>query len=173
MKKGILILMKTLVFVLALYGRNNQTFETVQDTVVPVSTAKTMYTISVHLPDETVEQTFSDPDQAHFYEQADGAYDVYTQILTDTAIEEALREITGQDAQTLTVLKTDRCGLPEYRTTWYTMSEEGGRVHRASVLYDGSVCYCVSFSMPEENTAEWSGSMQTILDSISLNPVES
>lgn len=173
MKKGILILMMIFVFVLAACGRNQDDFETVQDVVIPISTTKPMYTLSVHLPDEVVEETMSNQDQAHFYEQVDGAYDVYTQILTDVRIEEALREITGQDAETLTVLKTDRCGLPEYRTSWYTMSEQGGRVHRASVLYDGNICYCVSFSMPEENTADWTKSMQTILDSISLNQIES
>jgi len=141
--------------------------------VIPVSATKQMYTISVLLPDDTLEQTFSDLDEVHVYQQEDGAYEVYTQILTNMGVEDALRTLTGQDSETLTVLKTDRCGLPEYRTSWYTMSEQGGRVHRASVLYDGSVCYCVSFSMPEENTEAWSKSMQTILDSISLNPVES
>ena len=173
MKKGLLMLMMILVFVLAACSKNAEEFETVQDTVVPVSSQKTMYTISVHLPDDMVEETFSEGEDAHFYEQADGAYDVCTQILTDVSVEDALRDLTGQDSQTLTVLKTDRCGLPEYRTSWYTMSEEGGRVHRASVLYDGTVCYCVSFSMPEENTQDWTKSMQTILDSISLNPIES
>ena len=173
MKKGVLILMMIFVFVLAACGRNQDDFETVQDVVIPVSNAKKLYTISVHVPDDVVEETMSDPTKMHFYEQVDGAYDVCTQILTDVGIEEALREITGQDAETLTVLKTDRCGLPEYRTSWYTMSELGGRVHRASVLYDGSICYCVSISMPEENTEEWMQSMHTILDSISLNQMES
>ena len=173
MKKGLLILMITIVIALAACSKDDAELETVQDTVVPVSTAQAMYSISIMLPNDAVEQTFSEHDQVHYYQHAEGAYDVYTQVMTEVGIEDALRELTGQDSQTLTVLKTDRCGMPEYRTSWYTMSEQGGRVHRASVLYDGNVCYCVSFSMPEESAQDWVQTMNEILSSISLNMIES
>ena len=169
MKKTAWMLLTLLAVLLTGCAGRAEPLETVNDTLPPVASEKPVFSIAVTLPPDVVEQTFSDEQSAHVYEQQDGAYEVVTEILYNTGVEQALRSVTGRTSEQLTVLKTERFSMPEYRTSWYTASDEGGRVNRASILFDGAACYCVSFSAPEEQAADVQESMEEILGSIRLD----
>ncbi len=172
-RKTMLLLSLLLILMLAACGKEEQEVETISDVVPPVANEQPVFVLTVALPDDVIEQTYAETSDRHVYQQQDGDYEVVTEILYDVGIEEALRSVTGQSSEQLTVLKTERYSMPEYRTSWYTMGDEGGRINRASILYDGAVCYCVSFSAPEEKAAEVQDRMESVLSSIGLSMEES
>ena len=167
-RKTWLLLMVLPVLLLAGCAKEEQSYETISDTLTPTATDREEYSIVVALPSDVTEETFETQSAQHVYVQQDGDYEVITDVMTDTGVEEALRSLSGQDSETLTVLKTERFGMPEYRTTWYSMSDEGGYVNRASVIFDGATCYCVSFSVREELAGELTDQMEDVFSSIGL-----
>ena len=88
-------------------------FETVDDQIVPALAEEPSYVIFVSLPQDVTEQTFFDDQNRHLFTQAEGNYEVMTEVLSDLSTEEALRSITGMDRQAITVLKTEVNGMPE------------------------------------------------------------
>ena len=163
-----MILLMALPALLAGCAAEEAALETVTDTVTPSAATAEPFRITVALPEDVAEETFAEGQDAHLYVQSDGDYEVYTDVMLDTGYEAALRELSGQDAGTLTVLKTERFGMPEYRTTWYSMSDEGGYVSRASVIYDGTSSYCVCFRAREEKAGALREQMDQVFASIGL-----
>lgn len=85
-----------------------------------------------------------------FYETEDGACQAEMRTFLASDLNTAVRELSGFEADRLTVLKTTRFDLPMYRFAWYCQTAEGGRLCQAMLVMDGSVCYAAVCSTAEE-----------------------
>ena len=148
-------------------------FETVDDQIVPALAEEPSYVIFVSLPQDVTEQTFFDDQNRHLCTQAEGNYEVMTEVLSDLSTEEALRSITGMDRQAITVLKAEVNGMPEYHASWTSMTDEGAYLSRMVMVSAGGNYYCMRFSAPEELGAEVQDTMEEIFASFALEPLES
>ena len=81
-----------------------------------------------------------------------GSVEVHTTSFYAADLDAAVRQLSGFSAEKLNIVKTHRNVLPEYQFAWYSETEEGGRLYRADLLMDDTLCYAVICSAPE--TAE-------------------
>lgn len=120
-------------------------WETVQDTEM---TAEPMYELVVELPEGAVETASRDGETLY---EADGM-EITTAVFLAQDEGAAVRALSGYEADRLTIMQTERDGLPEYRFAWVSETEEGGRLSQASLIMDGMQCYAVVCSAPEESS---------------------
>lgn len=141
-------------------------WETVAD--VPASGQGNMeYEIMVGLPETALTD---ESETCRHYETADLQVDVWTFFVSD--MDTAVRQLSGFEAEKLTVLQTSRFGLPEYQFAWYCQTEEGGRLCRADLVMDGMTCYAVVCSFLEDaGESAWTEARQ-VLSSFGLTPAQ-
>lgn len=102
------------------------------------------------------------------YLHKDGDYSICTRKLLGTTAEGVIGQITGISAEELTILETQRFGLPEYRFSWY----EDGLCCRGDVIQDGELFYAVVVSIQEELGGEYGNLAAQVFSSIGLNGTE-
>ena len=152
MKKAVAVIL--LLGVLTLVGcaaKQEPVWETVEDggEVRQASYLGEAYTMMFDVPQDAVLQTFSGEPGKAVYEQADGDYTILSEVLLCADADEAIRRVSGFDADQLSVIETNRFGMPEYQFAWYAGGDEGGRIYRADVLVDDLYCYALTFSVRE------------------------
>ncbi|MBP3633136.1 MAG: hypothetical protein J6J43_00995 [Oscillospiraceae bacterium] len=140
----------SLVF-LVLTGCARPVWETVSDTVpdVPVvAWQEKAYNIELGLP-QGVELLNSNAGWS-LYTDEQGQLQIETGTFLAADLADAVKTISGYDEQELNILQTERFGLPEYQFAWVSASKEGSRVCRADLVMNGSDCYAVVCSTPEQ-----------------------
>ncbi len=148
-------------------GMQVETWETVGDTIAVAETAVGDYDITVGLPEAALtDQTGN----CCRYETENLLVETSTFQATD--LNDAVRYLSGFEAEKLTILKTVRFDLPEYQFAWYCQTAEGGRLCRADLVMDGMTCYGVVCSFPEEaGEAAWTEARQ-VFSAFGLSPAE-
>lgn len=125
-------------------------WETVDDDMtVAVSAADIPFVITFGIPSDAVEQAFLDDADRSLYVQETGDYEIISDVITAVSLDDAMRAVSGFDQGEVSVLETSRFGLPEYQFAWYSTSEEGSYVSRASLVRDGGYYYALVFSIKE------------------------
>lgn len=157
--------------VLMLTGCSMQTaaWETVSDTMsVPVSgQIQADYDVTVGLSESALTDR---TENCRHYETETLQVDVWNFQAAD--LHTAVRQLSGFEAEKLTILQTNRFDLPEYQFAWYCQTEEGGRLCRADLVMDGMTCYAVVCSFPEEaGEHAWEEARQ-VFSSFGLSPAE-
>ena len=84
----------------------------------------------------------------------DGASELSVQTFLAADAEDAVKKLSGYDASKLQIIQTERFGLPQYHFAWYSLTEEGDRLSRASLIMDGTACYAMVSSIPGDQDAE-------------------
>ena len=169
MKKTKLILLTAAMLLLCSCSKATVTWETVDDTVeTSAPLRKPAFSITFDVPTDTVRQTFACSQGREVYEQADGDYEIVSEILRSTGIDDAAKKLTGFDSRRLFMIRTTRFGMPEYQFAWYSLGENGGRVCRAAVLDDGQDCYCLSFCTREGCIGDYDSTIEEVFASLGL-----
>jgi len=163
--------MKTSCFVLALIvilaltacGRQ-ETLETVADEIVQPVMAQPRE-VEVRLPQGAVAPVLENGG-AQLYMGAD--YEIMVETYTSGDLDATIKNLTGYDEEDLTVLKTERDGIPCYDFVWATTGERGPQLGRGVILDDGDYHYCLSVLRDadgEESQIVWSD----VFDSFTLS----
>ena len=88
-----------------------------------------------------------------------GDYEICVQILDGGDREATIRALTGFGQSALTVMETQREGLPCWEFAWSCAGEDGELVCRAMVIDDGSYHYCLTVladaDTARQNQAVW------------------
>jgi hypothetical protein len=152
------------------------TWETVNDTIEDAATVAALgeepYQIIFSVPMDAVLETFSQSDTRTVYTQADGEYEIEAMVLPTASIDEVVAELTGFAPDAVQTIKTERFSMPEYRFVWYSSSDEGGYLCRASVLTDAEYSYALVFSAREETGTTYRDCMNEVMDSFGLYTYE-
>lgn len=168
MRKFVILPLAALLLLLCGCSETTVTWETVEDTIEASAILdEPAYTMTFEVPEDAVRQTFACDDSREVYDQADGDYEIVSEILTGS-IDSAVKTLTGYDSRQLLMLHTTRFGMPEYQFAWYSLGETGGRLCRAAVLVDGQDCYCLSFCTDEDCTATYDSTMEHVFATLGL-----
>ena len=123
--------------------------------------------IELSLPEEAV-LTEQNPNEM-LYEL--GSAEIMTTRFLASDYASAVEYLTGYEAENLNILQTARFDIPEYQFTWYSQTEEGGRLYRADLLVDGITCYAVVCSVPETD-GTFNEQVRQVFSSFSLSQSE-
>ena len=142
-----------------------ETLETVSDEIVQPVAAQ-MQQIYLELPGEAASPAVeSGADRLYQCE----TYDIRVQTLAGGDLNNTIRELTGYQRESLTVMHSVRDHLDCYEFVWASAGEDGDLVGRAMILDDGSYHYCVSVlgdaDWASENQVYW----EEIFDSFRLS----
>ena len=161
---------KSLFLVLVLLGAllagcaAQETFETVSDEAVVPAAAQ--QELSVTLPDEALVGAISS--EGHTLYLCDG-YELYVQNYPNRDAEFAIRQISGYDADALTLLETQEGAAERFDFVWTCMEESGAKIGRAAVLDDGTNCYVLSAMADADMAGELQKGWNQIFQSLSLS----
>ena len=164
--------MKKLGLVLAfllLTGCSAPVWETVQDEVpaVPVSSwLEEAYTMQFGLPDSVA--LLEEREGWKVYGTQNGELEIETRTFLTSGPESAVRTVSGFEAEELTLLKLSRFGLPEYQFAWLAGTEQGNRLYRAELVLDGTNCYAVICSRPEDAGDRYDTEIRQVFSSFGL-----
>lgn len=126
------------------------TWETVDDTIVEASgPAEEPYIITFGIPEDVGIEPLHEGNR-NLYSHKEDQYEILSDVVTAPNADDAIRQVSGFDAEDLDVVETTRFGLPEYRFAWVSESDEGSYVSQAAVVEDGSYYYALVFSVREE-----------------------
>ena len=129
-----------------------------------------VYDISIFLPPDVTVQENTSAENRKRYLHNGGAYELYTSVFLADSAESAMRMVTGRQADMLSVIETERFGLPEYRFAWY--EEDASANCRADLVQDGDRFYAVVFSVEEEAGNAYNELMAEVFSTIGLNAAE-
>ena len=113
-------------------------------------------------------QTFSASGAAQSCSAQDGSYEITATVLTEDDPENAIRALTGFDADRLQIVRTTRFSLPEYQFAWSAATGEGERLYRAAMLCDERYCYALCFSVPAGSGTSYDSIQESVFASFGL-----
>ena len=162
--------MKYWILVLALAllaGCSGPVWETVDDQQPQTPVAvwqEEAFEIRTALPEgaELVEET----DGLSLYRVAETGLEIEQRVFLAWDKAAAVRLLTGQEAETLTVLETTRFGLPQAQFAWY--DADACRLCRADLILDGMTGYALVCSLPAGQGADLAGAAQPVFGSFGL-----
>ena len=142
-------------------------WETVDDEVVEASgPLEEPYIITFGVPRD-VSEPVTDGGRS-LYVQEDGDYEILSDVFTAPNRDEAIRAVSGYEPSALTVLETERFGLPEYQFSWVSTSDEGTFVSQAALVEDGSYYYALVFSVREELGNQYDDCAEAVFSSFGV-----
>lgn len=133
---------------------------------LPVGTMK--YSISVNLPEDMVEAVSVKNSDQRMYESADGSYFVITEVMTGCTAEDAIRQMTGYDPESLGIICTKNMSMTEYRFSWCANGETGILTCTGIVVEDAAYCYCLAFCADEQHAKECADTRQQVMSGFGL-----
>ena len=151
-------------------AKQTAVWETVDDVGQgqPVSYLDEAYTMLFDVPQGAALQSVPGDGEKAVYAQADGEYEIVSEVLLCADADEAIRRVSGFSPEQLAVIETSRFGMPEYQFVWYASGDEGGRLYRADVLVDDLYCYALTFSVREGLGSTYDTTAQQVFASYSL-----
>lgn len=155
---------------LVLNGCSVPVWETVDDSemAVPAATWQDeVHDIQFGLPDGLVlqEQT----DNWKLYSNPNGDMEIQARRFLASDVDQAIRTISGFDAEQLTVLETSRYDRPMYRFSWLSQSEQGCYLNRACLVFDEMNCYALICSRTEEAGTMHEEMIRSVFSSFGLS----
>ena len=127
--------------------------------------------ICVRLPQDAVEEVFTERGARQIYTQPGVGYEITTEILDAAPAAAIVRRLSGFDAAALHVYKSGGKDRPVWQFAWYAASDEGGRMYRCKVISDGSHCYALTVSVPEGSGTSYDSMLTEVFSSMELQPV--
>lgn len=151
--------------VLLLHGCGTQeTVETVADEwAQPVMASPR--SISVELPPEAAAPVLeSDLQQVYLCED----YEIMLETLTSGDLRATIKQISGCDQDTVTLMQTASDNVQRYEFVWAAAGEDGDRLGRAAILDDGQYHYCLSV-LRDANSEKTKNMWNEVFRSFRLN----
>ena len=154
-----------LMIVLSLAGcAPAQVFETVTDELaVPVSAQPRE--IRFDLAQEPILPVM-ESDEGQLY--LCGDFDVMVQTLESGDLNDTVYQISGFSPEELTLIQTGTGDVEKYEFVWTSVSDEGHRIGRATILDDGSYHYTLSATVDAELIEEYQEIWNGIFESFEL-----
>ena len=167
--KRCVLLLGSVVLLLALAGCQAQVqWETVDDEAVSVSApASEPYVITFGVPEGTSKQEISNSHQT-LYVQKDGDFEILSDVLVASSLDDAVRQVSGFGADELTLVETDQSGMTKYQFAWASSGDEGGYVSRAAMVEDLGYYYVLVFSTREEVGNAYDDCAEAVFSSFGL-----
>ncbi len=149
---------------------SEQTWEYVRDSeVYPVgSYLDEAYTMFFELPSDAQCSREETTAARQVYAHENGDYELIAETMLCSSMQSAVRRLTGFEASGLQVIQTKQHGLDEYQFAWYTNGDEGGKLCRADIVFDGIYCYALSFYADEQTAMQYDTTADEIFASFSL-----
>lgn len=167
LKKGIIWIMTALLLTGCAAEPVYETIGNVWDNPEPVASAASM---EFSLPDGAEMEVLSEESGSKSYRV--GNWELWTEVYPGGDVSATLEQVTGMDADALTVIQRQVGNMDCHETTWTTTDEEGVNVARAAVIDDGNYHYCISLMVPEEDAQEVGNFFEEILYSVNLVDTE-
>ena len=118
--------------------------------------------ISLKLPEDAVLETFSGNNKVY----SCGDYDLFVEVLPSGNLDATVRELTGMDPDSLTVIRTESGRRAEL--VWNTAGETGPVTGRCIILDDGAYHYCLTALAPSERAKNLKAEWNVLFQSFSL-----
>ena len=125
-----------------------QTVETVTDTLETEPLPEPRE-VSVELPGEAAVPAMEDGG-SRYYLCKD--YEISMDTRPSGDLRQTIRDLSGCDPETLTVLETAEPGAKRYDFVWTSAGEKGQRLGRAAVMDDGNYHYTLSVLRDADST---------------------
>lgn len=166
-------LIVALVLLLVLSGCSAPVWETVNDAMedgTELVWQERAYALQIGVPDGVflTEET----EEGKLYATKDGELEIETRLFLSSGPDHAVKELSGFAQEDLTVLQTQRFGLPEYQFAWVSQTEMGTRLYRADLVMDGTCCYAVVCSSLEEAGEYYAFQARQVFSSFGLSEKE-
>ena len=126
------------------------TYETVNDDITIPEPAQMGQTF-VELPAEAASPTIESGSERLYM---CGNYEIRIQTMESGDLESTVQAVSGYTKDRLTIMETQRNGMPCYEFVWASAGDEGEQVGRAAVLDDGNYHYVLSVMGTAENAWE-------------------
>jgi len=131
---------------------------------------KTTYEISLGLPEHI--RLLEKNETYALYSSEHGEVEIETIKFLASGTEQAIRKLSGFNADRLTVLQTQRFNLPEYQFAWVSQTEQGTRLYRADLIMDGTCCYAIVCNSLEDAGDYASFEARKVFSTFGLNNSE-
>lgn len=134
------IMVAVLAMLLGGCAREEETFETVADDFIAPAMAA-QREIVVDLPDNALAPVLGgDGAQVYMSEE----YQLIVQTLASGDLNATVRELTGYEQDSLTIVQTQQADVSRYDFVWACTGETGEQLGRGVVLDDGNYHYCMT-----------------------------
>ncbi|MBR4864612.1 MAG: hypothetical protein IKU07_08545 [Oscillospiraceae bacterium] len=140
--------------------------ETVAD-VYDVSVSSPVQNVAITLPEGAAEAVLAS-DNGDSYYVCDG-FTVAVSTLAGGDLARTIREITGFEKTTLTVMTTRENGTKRHTCAWTSLGEASEQICKAVILDDGNSHYAVTVMCDYEVAGELAQEMNNVLDSVTLH----
>lgn len=110
----------------------------------------------------------TEEDGVRVYSTDDGSMEVQTSMFLTSGLAAAVRSLSGFSLDHVTVVETTHGPFPEYQFAWYSLTEQGGRLYRADLIFDGLCCYAVVCSTLEAKGDLYQAQVQQVFSSFTL-----
>lgn len=141
-----------------------ETFETVADELALPVMAQPRE-IEVALPGEAALPAMEN-DSCRLYLGSD--YEILLQTLSGGDMARTIRQVSGFEAEELTVLETSHNDFRRVEFVWVSAGEQGDEIGRCVVLDDGDYHYCLSVLRNAEETENSQTNWNQVFDSFTL-----
>lgn len=141
-----------------------ETMETLGDTPMEAEPAAQRQ-ILVELPEEAAVPA-AQSDNGRIYLCKD--YEIVIQTLPGGDLEETIRNLSGYDPDSLTIMKTRAEGADRYDFVWASAGESGEQLGRAVILDDGNYHYTMTVLKDAAATRKTQVVWRTVFESFSL-----
>ena len=121
------------------------------------------YSIEMAIPAKT--DLVLEAEGEKLYVMQDGAYELSSHVFLASSMESAVKYLSGQSAEHMTVIGSKRFDLPEYHFAWYTQTEQGGRLCQADLVMDGIRCYAVVTNVAEDEAKAYESVSRQVFSS--------
>lgn len=142
-------------------------WETVDDEIV-CQMPRRPSTIVFAVPDGLASDVFSPDGLSRQYTAPDGSYEISATVFETPDHEDAIRQLTGLDADRFDLIRTTRFSLPEYQFAWSEETDGGDRLYRAAMLCDEHYCYALCFSAPADSGTSYDSIQESVFASFGL-----
>lgn len=138
----------------------------VQDEIEAPTQQRLRYTIRFEPPDGAKEVLKTE--DVTRCEAEDGSYVITTQVFPFETAAEAIRAMTGSEAEALRPVETRRMDMAEYRFCWCVEAEHGTYLCTGDLLADEDCCYGIAVCLREDAAPEYREMRKTALETFSL-----
>lgn len=125
-------------------------------------------TIVFAVPDGWASDVFSPDGLSRQYTAPDGSYEISATVFETSDHKDAIRQLTGLNADRFDLIRTTRFSLPEYQFAWSEETDGGDRLYRAAMLCDEQYCYALCFSAPAGSGTSYDSIQESVFASFGL-----
>lgn len=158
-----------LAILLAGCSASEPSWETVSDSTVTEASHWTQNALGITYGIPETLQTHSQTEDGIYYVINEGELIVSSDTMLASDLNTAVSLLTGREAEELTVVETERFGLPEYRFAWCDTSNQGElRLYTADLVMDDIYGYLLLCSTDAAAGNQYDQQIETVFSTFGL-----